>query len=189
MGLPLEKLTLEEFLVWEGQQADRHEFHDGEVFAMVGAPDRHHLVIQNLLVHIRTHLKGSSYIVVTATMKAQVAKGKGEGILYPDLMVTCGKPLAAGDDIVTDPVLVVEVLSPNTKGYDQRQKFALYRSNPEVREYALIDPATHEVEVFTLTDKGEWLLTDQTGLVALTFRSIDCTLAMTQVFDGVEREK
>jgi Uma2 family endonuclease len=189
MGLPLQRLTLAEFLAWEKQQPDRHEFYDGEVFAMVGAPYRHHLVIQNLLVHLRTHLKGSACIVVTETMKAQVAKGKGEGILYPDLMVTCGKPLAAGDDIVTDPVLVVEVLSPSTKGYDQRQKFALYRSNPSVREYALIDPATHEVEVFTLTEKGEWLLTDQTAREALTFRSIDCTLPMTQVFEGVEREK
>jgi Uma2 family endonuclease len=188
-GVPLQKLTLDEFLDWEAQQADRHEFYDGEVFAMVGAPYRHHLVIQNLMVHLRTHLKGSSCVVVTETMKAQVAKGKGEGILYPDLMVTCGKPLAAGDDIVSDPVLVVEVLSPSTKGYDQRQKFALYRSNPSVREYALIDPATHEVEVFTLTEKGEWLLTDQTAREALTFRSIDCTLPMTQVFEGVEREK
>jgi Uma2 family endonuclease len=122
-------------------------------------------------------------------MRAQVAKGKGEGIFYPDLMVTCGKPLAAGDDIVTDPMLVIEVLSPSTKGYDQRQKFALCRCNPAVREYALVDPPTHEVEVFTLTEKGEWLFTDQTGRVALTLRSIDYTLPMDQVFEGVEREK
>jgi Uma2 family endonuclease len=189
MGLSLPKMTLDAFLVWEAQQPDRHEFYNGEVFAMVGAPYRHHLVIQNLLVNLRIHLKGSPCIVVTETMKAQVATGKGEGILYPDVMVTCGRPLAGGDDIVTDPVLVIEVLSPSTKGYDQRQKFALYRSNPALREYALIDPATHEVEVFTLTDKGEWVLSDQTGRVGLTLRSIDYTLAMDQVFEGVEREE
>jgi Uma2 family endonuclease len=189
MGLSLPKMTLKEFLAWESKQADRHEFYNGEVFAMVGAPYRHHLVIQNLLVSLRNHLKGSGCVVVTETMKAQVATGKGDGILYPDVMVTCGKPLVGGDDIVTDAVLVIEVLSPSTKGYDQRQKFALYRSNPALREYALIDPATHEVEVFTLSDKGEWVLSDQTARTSLTLRSIDCTLPMDQVFENVAREE
>jgi Uma2 family endonuclease len=184
MGLPIARLTLTEFLAWEAEQPDRHEFYRGEVFAMVGGTARHHRVILNLAARLGEHLDGSGCQVFAETMKLQLAD---EAVLYPDLMVSCGKALAGDEQVVTDPKLVIEVLSPSTMGYDRRNKFILYRSLPSLREYVLIDPASREVEVFTLTDGG-WLLSDQTRAPALSLGSIGAVVPMAAVFRGVENE-
>lgn len=183
MGLPLSKMSLAEFMAWEEVQIERHEFFRGDVYAMVGGTARHNRVILNLAGRIGDHLDGTGCQVFAENMKAQLAD---EGILYPDVMVTCGKAEAGDEKTVTDPRLVVEVLSPSTKGYDKRDKFILYRTLPSLREYVLIDPAKRQVEVFTRTDAGAWLLTDQTSADVLTLVSIDMKLSMAAVFKGVE---
>ena len=182
MGLPLTKKTLAEFLAWEAHEIERHEFFRGEVFAMVGGTARHNRVIMNLGSLIAAHLDGTGCQAFTESMKVQIA----EGILYPDLVVTCGKADAGDEQIVTDPKLVIEVLSPSTKGYDQRDKFILYRSLPSLTEYALIDPSERRVEVFTLVDAGAWRLVDQTQASELSPSSIGLKLPMQAVFKGVE---
>lgn len=184
MGMPLKKMTLAEFLAWEDEQQDRHEFYRGETFAMVGGTARHNRVILNLASRIGDHLDGTSCQVFAENMKAQLA----EGVLYPDVMVTCGKAEAGDEQTVTDPKLIIEVLSPSTKGYDKRDKFILYRTLASLREYVLIDPVKRHVEVFTLADAGAWLLTDQTKDSVLSLASIDCKLPMDVVFRGVEGE-
>jgi len=185
MGVPLAKMTFTEFMAWESNQAERHEFYRGEVFAMVGGTARHNRVILNLAGRIGAHLDGTPCQVFAESMKLQLAN---DGVLYPDVMVTCGKAVAGDEQTIIDPKIIIEVLSPSTMGYDKRNKFILYRSVPSLREYALIDPATREVEVFTLTDTGAWLLTDQTKAAELTLASIDCKLPMAWVFKGVESE-
>lgn len=184
MGMPLQTMTLAEFLPWEDQQPDRHEFYRGETFAMVGGSARHNRVILNLARHIGDHLDGTPCQVFAETMKVQLA----EGVLYPDVMVTCGKAEAGDEQSITDPKLVIEVLSPSTKGYDKRDKFILYRTLQSLREYVLIDPARRQVEAFTLAEAGAWLLTDQTGSSTLRLASIDCKLPMALVFKGLESE-
>lgn len=178
-------MNLVEFLAWENAQPERHEFHRGETFAMVGGVARHNRVILNLAGRIGDHLDGTPCQVLAGSMKVQ---GADEGILYPDVMVTCGKAEAGDEQIVTDPRLIIEVLSPGTRGYDQRDKFMLYRRLASLREYVLIDPAKRQVEVFTLADAGSWLLTDQTGADVLRLASIDGSLPMASVFKGVEVE-
>ncbi len=182
MGIPLQNMTLPEFLAWEAHQPERHEFLRGETFAMVGGMARHNRVTLNLASRIGDHLDGMPCQVFAESMKVQLT----EGVLYPDVMVTCGKPLAGDEQTVTDPKLVIEVLSPGTQGYDKRDKFILYRSLASLREYALIDPAKRQVEVFTLAERGAWTLTDQTAAGQLTLASIDLTLPMELVFRGVE---
>jgi Uma2 family endonuclease len=183
MGPPLAKMTLSEFLIWEEQQADRHEFYRGEVFAMVGGTARHNRVILNVAGRLGQHLDGSPCQVFAEGMKVQVA----DGSLYPDVLVTCGKAEAGDEKVVTDPVLVIEVLSPSTMGYDKRDKFALYRSLPSLREYALIDPANRQVEVFTKADAGAWLFTDQSDAENLVLRSLEVEMPMDGSFKGVEQ--
>ncbi len=184
MGLPPQGMTLPDFLAWEEQQAERHEFYRGESFAMVGGTARHNRVILNLASRIGDHLDGMPCQVFAENMKVQLA----DGVLYPDVMVTCGKADAGDEQTIVDPKLVIEVLSPSTKGYDKRDKFILYRTLQSLREYVLIDPAKRQVEVFTLTLGGAWLLTDQTGAAELKLVSIDCTMQMALVFKGVEAE-
>lgn len=176
------ELTLAQFLAWEGEQPERHEFYRGEVIAMVGGTARHNRVILNLAGRLSEHLDGTGCQVFAETMKVQLAD---EAILYPDVLVACGKPEAGDEQVVRDPKLIIEVLSPSTKGYDRRNKFILYRTLPSLQEYVLIDPSTREVEVFTLTDGG-WLLTDQTKAAELRLASIAATLSIDAVFKGVE---
>lgn len=175
----MQNLTLTEFLAWEEAQPERHEFFRGETFAMVGGTARHNRVMLNLASRIGDHLDGTACQVFAENMKVQIA----EGVLYPDVMVTCGKADAGDEQSVTDPKLIIEVLSPSTRGYD---KFILYRTLASLREYALIDPAKREVEVFTLAGGGAWTLTDQTAAKFLTLASIDYKLAMELVFKGVQ---
>lgn len=183
-ALPLPKMTLAEFMAWENEQPDRHEFYRGETFAMVGGTARHNSVIVNLVSLIHNHLRGMPCRVFTDGMKVQLA----EGVLYPDVMVACGSTKAGDELAITDPKLVIEVLSPSTEGYDKRDKFKLYRTLASLREYVLIEPAKREVEVFTLGDAGTWMLRDQTGADALRLGSIDCLLPMAEVFEGVESD-
>ncbi len=181
MGLPVSRMNLAEFLAWESQQDSRHEFFRGETFAMTGGSARHNRVILNLAARLGEHLDGTPCQVFAESMKVQLA----DAILYPDVMVTCGRALAGDEQTVTDPKLIIEVLSPSTRGYDKRDKFILYRGLPSLREYALIDPASREVEVFSLT-AGGWLLSDQTRSDELVLSSIDCRLPMSALFRGVE---
>ena len=183
MGMPLAKKTLAEFLAWEEHQPERHEFFRGEIFAMVGGTARHNRVIMNLGSRIADHLEGTGCQVFTESMQVQIA----EGILYPDVVVTWGKAEAGDEQIITDPKLIIEVLSPSTKGYDKRDKFILYRSLSSLCEYALIDPVERRVEVFTLANANAWTLVDQTKAGELTLSSIGLKLPMELVFKGVEQ--
>jgi Uma2 family endonuclease len=184
MAAPPQNMTLADFLAWEEHQSERHEFYRGETFAMVGGTARHNRVILNLASRIGDHLDGTACQVFAENMKVQIP----DGVLYPDVLVTCGKAEAGDEQAVTDPKLIIEVLSPSTKGYDQRDKVILYRSLASLREYALIEPAKRQVEVFTWAEGGTWTLTDQTAADVLTLASIDCKLAMALVFKGVESE-
>jgi Uma2 family endonuclease len=185
MGLPLQKMTLAEFLQWEALQTERHEFYRGEVFAMGGGSARHNRVIVNLAGRINDHLDGTGCQVFTENMRVKLAD---EGIAYPDVTVTCEKAEAGDEQMVTAPKLIVEVLSPSTKGYDKRDKFMLYRTLVSLREYVLIDPSRRQVEVFTLVDHGAWMLTDQTKAGELSLTTIDLVISFEQLFKGVAPE-
>lgn len=178
-------MTLAEFLAWENAQPDRHEFHRGETFAMVGGTSGHNRVIVNLTRRIDAHLDGTDCRVFSENMKLRLAD---EGCFYPDVMVTCGQSFKGDELAVTAPTLIIEVLSASTEGYDRRNKFILYRGLASLREYVLIDPVTRTVEVFTLTDGGAWLLTDQANDATLVLASIACELPQEWVFKGLDRE-
>lgn len=183
MGLPAARLTLADFIAWENEQAQRHEFHRGEVFAMVGARRSHGRVVMNLGAQLMQRLKGSPCQVFSETMKVQVAD---DTIFYPDLFVTCDRDDLRTDMIFRAPLLVVEVLSPGTQAYDRSRKFALYRRLPSLREYLLIDPDTRDVQAFRRNPAGEWVLHDMTDAAVLHLASIAADVAMTEVFEGVE---
>ena len=174
-------MTFVEFLAWEEAQPERHEFIGGEIFLVMAGTARHNRVVLNLARHIGDHLDGTSCQVFAESMKVLIT----DAILYPDVMVTCGKAEAGDEQTVIDPKLIIDVLSPSISGYDQRDKFVLYRTFSSMREYVLINPTKRQVEVFTLTDGGSWLLTEQTNSVDLALSSIDLKLPMELVFMGV----
>ena len=183
MGQALTKLSLQEFLDWENLQAERHEFHHGEVFAMVGARRVHGLVALNIAASLKTQLKGSPCRAFADSMKVKIA---ADTVLYPDVFVTCDASDLRTEQVFTAPTLVVEVLSPSTQSYDRGSKFTLYRSLPSLREYMLVDPDTREVQLFRRGSDGLFTLHDLTGREQVALDSVGCELLASDVFDGVE---
>ena len=185
MGDVLSKLSLQEFLDWENQQPERHEFHRGEVFAMVGARRVHGLIALNIAASLTMQLKASPCQVFANSMKLKVG---ADTILYPDVFVTCDAADLRTEQVFTAPTVVVEVLSPSTQSHDRGSKFTLYRSLPSVREYMLVDPDTREVQLFRRGADGLFTLHDMTGREQIRLDSVGCELLASDVFDGVEPE-
>ena len=119
------KLSAEDYLVWEAAQPERHEFVDGEVFAMAGAEDRHVTVTGNVYMALRQHLRGTPCRTFMADMKVQAHADSS--YFYPDVLVTCSAADADSRQIKREPRLIVEVLSPGTEAYDRGEKFVRYR--------------------------------------------------------------
>ncbi|MBK1688143.1 Uma2 family endonuclease [Rubrivivax gelatinosus] len=181
--LPKPKLSFEAYLAWENQQPERHEFHRGEVFAMVGARRVHAVVVHNLAREIGNRLKGSGCRAFSESAKVQIGD---DTVLYPDVFVTCDKIDLATDIVFRSPLLVIEVLSPATESYDRSRKFALYRRIPSLREYLLVDPDSRRVEAFRRDAAGQWFIHDMSESDTLEAASLDCRITMAEVFDGVE---
>ncbi len=182
MGLPANQLSLSEFLDWENRQPQRHEFHRGEVFAMVGARRAHGRVVLNLGRRVAEALEGGPCQAFVESMKVQIAE---DTVLYPDVFVTCDSADLATDMIFRSPLLVLEVLSPTTQAYDRSQKFALYRRLESLREYVLVDPETRRVEAFRRSAQGQWVLDDMSDTEALVLPCIDGRIPLVQVFEGL----
>ena len=145
------------YLAWEAEQSTKHEYHDGEVFAMAGASDAHVTVAGNVYMALRNHLRGSPCSVFISAMKLRVEEDNA--FFYPDVFVTCAESDRGQSHSKSAPVLVVEVLSPATSAYDRGAKFAAYRKLPTLREYALIDPERLSLDLFRREgDSKRWVL-------------------------------
>lgn len=145
------------YLAWEAEQSTKHEYHDGEVFAMAGASDAHVTVAGNVYMALRNHLRGSPCSVFISDMKLRVEEDNA--FFYPDVFVTCAESDRGHSHSKSAPVLVVEVLSPATSAYDRGAKFAAYRKLPTLREYALIDPERLSLDLFRREgDSKRWVL-------------------------------
>lgn len=184
MGQALRKLSLQEFIAWENEQPERHEFVRGEVFAMVGGRRVHGRASLNIAMALGAQLKGSPCQVFSESMKVQVGF---DTVCYPDVFVTCDPRDLRTDQIFTAPTLIVEVLSPSTQAYDRGIKFTLYRALASLREYLLVDPDTRELQLFRRGDDGLFTLHDLTGRDEVELRSIGCRLLAPDIFEGIER--
>lgn len=186
MALPQPKtpFSADDFLAWDASQTERHEFVDGEVFAMAGGEDRHASVSGNLFASLHSHLKGSRCRVYMNDVKLQVAAANA--FFYPDVFVTCSERDAANRLVKQEPLLVVEVLSPSTAAYDRGDKFASYRLCPTLAEYAVIDIDRRAVDLFRKNTEGLWVLHPLAGDATLTLTSVDHALALGELFADLE---
>lgn len=183
MALAQQKLGLDDYLAWENAQTERHEYYRGETFAMVGVRRVHGMVSLNLAASLKSALRGSPCEVFTESLKVQVAD---EAVFYPDVFVTCHADDLRTDMVFRHPLLIVEVLSDSTQGYDRSLKFAMYRRIAELREYVLIDPDSRSVEVFRRNERELFELHDFTGAADLELASVQARIPLTEVFAGLE---
>jgi Uma2 family endonuclease len=189
MALPVEKrkLTSDEFLAWELNQIERHDFVDGEVYAMSGAGEAHVTVTGNVWAALRDRVRSSGCRAFFTDMKLKVeATGN---FFYPDVFVTCGEADRADPLVKRQPTLIVEVLSKSTAAYDRGDEFANYRQIPSLKEYALIDPDRRIADVFRLGHDGLWVLhplTLRNATDTLNFASVNIALTAAEVFADVD---
>lgn len=185
MGLPAHQATFtaDNYLTWESAQLDRHEYLDGEVFAMAGADDRHVTASMNIAFALRQHLSGSPCRTYMSDMRLQVAAANS--YFYPDVLVTCSALDAASPLIKSEPKLIIEVLSPSTAAYDRGLKFSHYRSLASLEEYALIDLDSRTTDCYRLGADGFWVLHPFARGEAVTLASVALTLSADQLFADV----
>ncbi|MEO6322142.1 MAG: Uma2 family endonuclease [Polaromonas sp.] len=185
MGQAAQKtvFTSADYLLWEADQLERHEFLNGEVFAMAGAEDRHVTVAGNLYIALRQHLSGSPCRTYMSDMRLHIAAANS--YFYPDVLVTCSALDLASAMVKTEPKLIVEVLSPSTAAYDRGLKFSHYRRLASLEEYVLIDLDTRSTDCFRKRDDGLWVLHPFARGESVALASVALDLRAEQLFAEV----
>lgn len=154
VGLPSNPMTASEFLAWEREQVDRHEYCRGEVFAMAGGSPRHNALSAAILRDLGMAVRGRGCRVLGSDQRIVV--WPGEHYVYADASLICGRfELAEGtSDVLANPRSVFEVLSRSTEAYDRGDKWAAYRRIPSLQEYVLVSQAMPRIEKFWREDGG-----------------------------------
>ena len=186
MGQAAEKIKFSaaDYLAWESAQVERHEYLDGEVFAMAGAEDRHVTVAGNLYMALRQHLSGSPCRTFMSDMRLHVAAANS--YFYPDVLVTCSALDAASPRVKTEPKLIAEVLSPSTAAYDRGLKFSHYRHIASLEEYVVIDLDTRSTDVYRKGADGLWVLHPFARGERVVLASVALELGAEQLFAEVQ---
>jgi Uma2 family endonuclease len=186
MGLPqpTPRFDRADYFGWEEQQADKHEFVAGEVFAMVGARQEHVLVAGALFARFREHLRGTRCRAYTSDMKLEVVAA--DAVFYPDVMVSCDEADRQRSMALQAPLLIAEVLSGSTAAFDRGAKFAAYRRLASLQEYLLVDIEARRLELFRREPVG-WVLHEPEGEPAvLPLSSIGLDLTSADAFDDLQ---
>jgi Uma2 family endonuclease len=182
---PTPRLTEEEYLRLERAAETKSEFVDGEMFAMSGGSRAHSALAANWIGELQSKLRGRNCIVFTSDLRIRTRRTGS--YVYPDISVVCEEPQTNrnADDILPNPVVVIEVLSPSTEAYDRGKKFGLYREIPSLQDYILVHTDAVHVEHYS-RQPGSWLFREFSGIDAsVHIASIDCTVALKDVYEGV----
>ncbi|MDD2864691.1 MAG: Uma2 family endonuclease [Methylococcales bacterium] len=187
MGLPKLKqhyITEQEYLDSEKLRDIRHEYIDGEIYAMSGAKLNHQRLISTLTSKIYAHLDGTPCEVFSSDIK--VRADSGNKYFYPDVLVSCDNE--NGDSVFTEtPRLIIEVLSKSTRKYDKTFKRICYQAIPSLEEYVLIEQDHVEIEVCRKSENWQpnyYFIDDE-----VTFTSIDLTLPVLDIYKRVDNEE
>jgi Uma2 family endonuclease len=189
MSLPrtLSYFSPEEYLAFERGTDARHEYLDGHVYAMAGESIEHSRICVNVAGELRARLKGRPCEVLSPNMK--VVTSPSGLFSYPDVVVICGEPRFYDErrDILTNPTVVFEVLSPSTEAYDRGEKFLRYRTQvAALREYVLVSQHRPLVEHYVRQPDGSWSYSSAGDLSeAVDLPSIDCRLPLSEVYDRI----
>jgi Uma2 family endonuclease len=150
------RYSLEEYLVLEEMSNVRHEYLDGQIFAMAGGTPEHAGLCANLIGLLQNALAGRPCRVFTSDMRIRI---RATGLdTYPDATVVCGRAERDVEDrnALTNPLLVVEVTSPSTEAYDRGEKLENYKKIPSLREVLIVAHAEPRVDVWRRVSGGEW---------------------------------
>ena len=193
------RLTPKEYIAFERKalpdgEIIRYEYINGELIAMSGASRAHNLITGNIFGELRTQLRSSG--CETYANEMRVSTPTTTSYFYPDVVVVCEEPRFEDDvfDILLNPIILVEVLSPSTEVYDRREKFAHYRQLPSLQEYVLVAQDKVLVEHYRRQEnqgnasirQQDWIFTDFQKLEEiLPLTSIQCELPLQEIYERV----
>jgi len=181
--------TPEEYLEFEINSPERHEYINGEIIPMTGGLPNHNLIIGNLYAALNFLLKREPYFVFVTDQRVWIPKQRIH--TYPDIMVVEGAlQLQTGrKDTITNPLLIVEVLSKSTQAYDQGNKFKFYRTIPSFQEYILIDQYSIHVEQYYKTESNQWIFSEKDGGESiLKFNKVPFEIVLADIYNKVDFE-
>lgn len=181
--------TVEQYFATEYRTEYRNEYRDGQILVLPSGTADHNRITMNVAVALRNHLRPTPCEVFMLAVRIFIEKCAV--YTYPDIMVICGSLQHAPgrNDTVTNPALIVEVLSPSTEAYDRGKKFEFYRTIDSLKEYVLIDQSRMVVDRHRPLGLGRWEMTafeNPDDVLALTSVGVDLTLAA--IYEGVELE-
>ncbi len=179
---PARRMSFDEYLALEAEGDVRHEYLDGEVFAMAGGSLEHAAIAGNVIGHLRGVLRDRPFQVFTSDAKVVI---EATGLYtYPDVTIVCGEVQRSKkiEHAIVNPLLLVEVASESTEDWDRGGKFAHYRQIPSLREYLVISQTERFIEHHVRRDDGVWLLTDVRGDASIALASVPGRLPLLEVY-------
>jgi Uma2 family endonuclease len=177
-------LSPEDYLQFEENSDIKHEYRQGNVYAMAGASNVHVLIAVNLGSLLRNHLRGSGCLPYLSDTKVRI-----ESIntyYYPDIAVTCDRRDREFKNFLRHPCLIVEVLSDTTEAFDRGDKFADYRNLESLQEYVLISQNRIQVDCFRRNNLGQWVLYPYRENDTIHLASVDFSFAITSLYEDVD---
>jgi Uma2 family endonuclease len=189
MALPKKEIafTPEEYLAFERAAETKHEYLDGQIYDMAGASPPHNRIAFNTTVAIGAQLLGTTCFGYTSDQK--IRTDPMDLFSYPDITIVCGEPVYHDDhqDVILNPRVIIEVLSPGTEAYDRGEKFARYQNTKSLTDYILIAQDRPSIEHYA-RQKGtrKWVFTIETEMSAeIVIASINSKLKLAAVYDRV----
>ncbi len=179
--------TPEEYLELENQSEIKHEYLNGEIIAMAGGTTNHNKLSLKIAAKLLASLEEQGYEIYIGDVKLWIEDYNT--YTYPDVMVVEGKAIYQGKNqtIITNPSVIIEVLSKSTSDYDQGDKFDIYRSLSSFKEYILIAQSQYYIKQFAKNEQGKWVLTDYRGESAiLKFESVDFEISLKALYQYVD---
>jgi Uma2 family endonuclease len=177
------RLTPTEYLEWEEQQEFRHEYVDGEVYAMTGGTLNHSEIAGNFTSILKNHLQGSGCHVLNSDAKVQILESNS--YLYPDVSVTCDDRDRRATKFISYPCLIVDVLEPTTEAYDRGDEFALYRRSTTLQDYAVVSTNAMRVDLDRRNERGRWEILSFDAGDVIELPSVNLSVPVAQIYEDI----
>lgn len=183
----VQRMSAAEYLEWERAQPSKHEYHLGEVFAMAGASHRHNFLSGAVIGELRVALRGKGCRVFSADER--IAAEQGKRYVYADAVAVCGaiKNEPGTSDVLTNPRVIVEVLSPSTEAYDRGVKWGAYRAIPSLTDYLLVAQDAVRIEHYSREADGSWRFREHGPGETVTLTN-GAALSVDAIYEGAFEE-
>ncbi|MGC4038822.1 MAG: Uma2 family endonuclease [Chitinophagaceae bacterium] len=165
----------------------KHEYYQGEIFAMSGPKVTHNIIAVNILTFLKQKLKGSKCRPFNSDQRIHIPDNTL--FTYPDISIICGEIKTRNDDEwnILNPTVIIEVLSPSTKNYNRGDKFKLYRDISTLKEYVLVDSELISIETFRINERFHWELEEYKQIDhSLEIKAVNISIPLIEIYEGTK---